>query len=142
MRDTADTPEKRFPVYRALIAVAAVSIFTPLVVLLLSIVGTKPALHELAALPVPAILFAWPGCVTFLALGLPTLYGLFRLNRTGFVIFALFGALYTALPWLVLHVALRPPRERFLNFVPMFLVIGIGNGIITRLIAFGRRSYS
>jgi hypothetical protein len=134
-----DTAGKRFPIGRVLIALVVVSILTPLIVLLYPGMASGPRWYDFVALFVVSLLLAWPGCLTFLVLGLPTLYLLFRTNHIGFPIFALFGGLYTALPWVVLQIIQRPPRGKFLQLVPMFFAIGLINGILTRLIVFGRR---
>ena len=131
---------KKFPFWRVLLAMAVASIFPPFVLFALSMSASRPALSDLALLPLVSILYAWPGCLTFLLFGLPTLYFLLRAHRTGFVTFAFFGALYTALPWVILQAIQHPPRHKFLQLVPTFAEIGIVNGIFTRLIVVGLRS--
>ena len=131
---------ERFPVGRTFVSLIAVSMITPLAFILPAMWHGRLNLREWALLPVVSIVYAWPGCITFLLLGLPTIYGLFRFNRTGYLPFILFGALYTAVPWIILQGLLHPPRARFLQLVPLFAIIGIVNGLLTRLIIFGRRS--
>jgi hypothetical protein len=77
--------------------------------------------------------------LTFLLLGVPTLYLLSRMRRTGFLLLACIGALYTAAPWIALEIAVQPPQDKMLQLAPSFAVIGLANGILTRLIVFGRR---
>ncbi|MDQ2842176.1 MAG: hypothetical protein M3Y72_14275 [Acidobacteriota bacterium] len=101
--------------------------------------GARPEISEFMLLPVASIMLAWPGCLAFLIFGLPTLYWLLRVNRTGFLLFAFFGAVYTPLPWVILQIVQHPPRYKYLQLVPTFAEIGIANGIFTRLIVVGRR---
>ncbi len=133
----------KFPTGRALVDLVVVSIGTPFLFFSLSLFGhrwTKDDLYGLAFLPLASILFAWPGCITFLVVGLPTLYLLYRTKQTDFLTFALLGGVYTALPWVVLQIVQRPPHGKFLQLAPLFFDIGLANGIITRLIVFGRRA--
>jgi hypothetical protein len=122
MEGSADKAGKRFPIGRTLIALVIVSIFTPGIMLVPATLAGPQQLYGLMFLPLASIMLAWPGCLTFLALGLPTLYWLFRTNHTGFIIFAFFGALYTALAWDVFQVIAKQ-REQLHNFVPIFVVI-------------------
>lgn len=75
----------------------------------------------------------WPAYAVFLAIGAPTLYMLYRLNRLSFALFAFFGALYTGLTALLLIT----PRSA--DMALTFAGVGALDGILVRLIVFGRR---
>lgn len=99
-------------------------------------------LHDLLLLPAVSVIFAWPGYVIFLVLGVPTLYFLFRYKRADLVIFLLVGAFCTPLPFFVL--ALLPPHrpgqvKNELDAVPLFALLGLFNGFLTWLIVLGWR---
>ena len=137
MTHTAGQP---LPLWRVVIAMAVVSVLTPILYLLPLGIDRKTSLYEFLLLPLNGIVFAWPGCLMFLALGLPTIFVLHRLHRTGFGIFALFGMLYTTLGEAILYFAGggRRPRE-LMVYLFIFGLIGLINGVITRLIVYGRR---
>jgi hypothetical protein len=119
---------------------AVVSVLTPILYLLPLGIDKTTSLYDLLLLPVNGIVFAWPGCVMFLAFGLPTIFALHRLHQTGFGIFALFGMLYTALGAAILYLSggSRRPRE-LIVYLFIFGLIGLINGMITRLIVYGWR---
>ena len=138
-----DTAGQHFPIWRALVAMAVVSVLTPMIYLLRAGFYAKPSLYELAVLPLDGFVFAWPVCIIFVALGFPTLYTLFRLHRTGFGLFVSFGVLYTALGAALLYVSGGGRRTRELMYYSVvFGLIGLVNGVITRLIVCGWRSKS
>ena len=90
---------KRFPIYRALLALLVVPPFTMLVYFLIGSVSHPLEPGELRSLVLACLIFALPGYIVFLGLGLPTIYVLFDLRKTGFGTFAFFGMVYTSLPW-------------------------------------------
>lgn len=132
---------KRFPVARTAIAFVVIPLVTSYAFFLPAAFAVKSNLREfamsMAILPVDALLYAWPGYVTFLIIGVPTIYLLYRADRIDFWLFACFGALYTA--WVMLHLVMKSPRGNYIGLAVMFAVIGLANGILTRLIVFGRR---
>jgi hypothetical protein len=140
---------KRFPVFRALIAFFVIPVFTVLVYFLpgAALWRTAPGpafgTEDLREWTIVAIIFAWPGYIAFLVLGLPTAYLLFRSHRTGFGMFAFFGAVYTSLPWLILGITCPMNWARYLaqlkETMPVFAAIGVVGGLLTRLIIFGFR---
>jgi hypothetical protein len=140
---SGESAVRKFPVARAGIAFLVIPLFTSYVFFVPGIFAARSNLRELAMsmaiLPVDALLYAWPGYVTFLIVGVPTLYVLYRLNRTAFWLFACLGALYTALPCMILRLVAKSPRGDYLGLASIFAVIGLANGILTRLIVFGRR---
>lgn len=83
--------------------------------------------------------YAIPGYITFLVLGIPTLYLLYRWNRLGFGWFMFFGALYTALPFLFLRSNYAGHWASFRAGVSSFGPVGVLGGLLTRLIIFGRK---
>jgi hypothetical protein len=85
--------------------------------------------------------YAILGFITFLVLGIPTLYLLYRWNRLGFGWFMLFGALYTALPvpFLPTNYHSHSYLANAIAFISVYAPIGIFGGILTRLMVFGRR---
>jgi hypothetical protein len=140
----------KFPIRRVLIAFLVIPGFSNLALAVLNVIwslthapaGQQPeAVADAVAL---AILFSWPGYLTFLVIGLPTLYALYRVGWSGFTIFAVIGAVYTFLPWFVLgespaHISreayVRDSWEQF----KVLGSVGAVNGILTRLIVVGRR---
>jgi hypothetical protein len=99
---------------------------------------------QLGGILVLAILYSVPGFVVFAAAGIPLLFILYRLNATGFVIFAVLGAACTLVAWLVYtHRAPGAPARFELVEVweesKAFGVVGAVNGILTRLIVLGPR---
>lgn len=87
-----------------------------------------------------ACYYAIPGYITFLVLGIPSLYLLHRWKRLGFGWFMLLGALYTALPFpfLAWFVGYRSEYLAIVGpYTSVFALVGILGGILTRLIVFG-----
>jgi len=140
----------KFPIRRVLIALLVIPLISNLGLALLNMiwslthapVGQQP---EAAANAIAlAILFSWPGYLTFLVIGLPTLYALYRVGWSGFTIFAVIGAAYTFLPWFVLgespsHISWDAYIRDFWEQFKIFGSVGAMNGILTRLIVVGRR---
>ncbi len=144
------TWREKFPLGRVFIALFAVP-FPAIVVMLLfgEITGTGAPEERfslkttLLFLPTTAAIFAWPGYVVFLLLGVPTLYLLFRLRRSDVFLFLLFGGIYAPLPWFL--AALRGPfsadtyYETLKAEVPIFVLFGIAAGWLTRIIVIPSR---
>ena len=136
-----------FPIRRTLLALLIVPPGTLLIPLLVSMLTQKSQggwnAVDILKLPVFILIFSWPGYVIFAVLGIPILLLFFRFKLARFWEFAVIGMICTEIPWLVIastdgrdaatvHALLR-------STLPRFGVIGIGSGIITRLIILGRR---
>jgi hypothetical protein len=125
----------KFPVGRGVLAMVVPAVLTPLIMFVLGIVPARPSVREIALLPVMALIFAWPGALVGLLLGLPTAYWLFRRRQTGFIAYVLVGAFYTVAP-LIVGQALTT-SARYLPWIPVFALIGLLNGALARIILFG-----
>lgn len=135
-----------FPIRRTLLALLIVPPMTLLIPILASIIAQNPPGGWDAfniRFPVFILIFSWPGYVIFAALGIPMLLLFFRFKLARVWEFAVVGMICTEIPWLVIastsgrdaatvHALLR-------STLPTFAVIGIGSGIITRLIILGIR---
>jgi hypothetical protein len=91
--------------------------------------GQMPWWIGIWLVPVPAIIMSWPGYLSFLVLGIPTLYILYGYGHTGYIICALFGALYCSIA--VLFIMPWPA-------IQFYAPLGALSGIVTKLIVFGR----
>lgn len=125
---------KRFPIRRMFVASFLISWLTTGLVIL----GNEQGRPKFTSVSVNALMgmafFSFPGWVIFLALGGPTLYLLYRLNWTNFAIFAFFGAVYTALPFLIFQQLYFPQDLGSFAIVWPFTGIGLVNGVLTRVI--------
>lgn len=137
---------KGFPIIRVLIAGLIIPSFPLLAVFVANQLSPTPMresftlAESLLVFPVYAAL-SWPGYVVFFLLGVPTIYLLYRWNHFGFIIFGIFGALYTCLG---VYFAIDPypnqPERNFevtLGLAPIFGWLGALAGVLTRLIVFG-----
>ena len=131
------------PVGRVLVALVIVPLFTNVLFLLPAVYQERSDPRDLAssllALPLAAVIDAWPGYVVFGVLGIPLIYLLARIGRTDFLVFAGAGAICTAAPWIILQMAAHAPHSKPIQLAPLFGVIGLANGVLTRLIVFGYR---
>lgn len=141
-------PEK-FPIARTVIAFLVIPLFSNLALLLINRVwslthsgpvGGAEAQNGLEWIFL-AIIYSWVGYLTFLLLGLPTLYALYRLHWSGFLAFIVIGTFDTFLPWVVLgfgpHAHAHPGRMSLVYLWEEFKAVGtVGaiNGVLTRLI--------
>lgn len=146
---------KRFPIYRALVALIVVpplilAIFPFLIFLLGLIINRRssaaiPGEHwsgfDLLLFPVVTVIYSWPGYIAFALLGLPTLYLLYRWNRVELVLFGAIGAVYTCLAWVLFEfIAQRDPaaRAEYMRMTPIWVVAGFIGGVLTRCIVHWR----
>lgn len=141
-----------YPIGRTLVALVLVP---PMTLVIPSIVSFQTLMHPAAGetlsiglssigrMVVGLLILSWPGYVIFAGLGIPILLFFFRFKLARFWEFAVVGMICTEIPWLVIastsggdaatvHALLR-------GTLPIFAAIGIGNGIITRLIVLGIR---
>jgi hypothetical protein len=81
------------------------------------------------------ILSSVPGYISFLVLGVPTLYYSHKFNVTGYGIYTFFGTLYAFIAALVIARALA-----VLAVLVIFAPLGAFAGILTRMIVFGLNS--
>lgn len=130
-----------YPIGRTLIAFL---IIPPLMIGPMFAAGmNKLTVHELAFLPIVTLMYSWPGYVIFAGLGIPILLFFFRFKLARFWEFAVVGMICTEIPWLVIAFTsggdAATVRAQLRGTLPIFAPIGIGSGIITRLIVLGMR---
>lgn len=145
-RTTEGWPYK-FPVGRTIVALSIVPPLSLLIPILTGILIQRPpgALENLndRHFPLFILILSWPGYVVFAGLGIPILLLFFRFKLARFWEFAIAGMICTEIPWLI--VAFTGPRDaatvhaQLRSTLPPFAVMGIVNGIITRLIVLGVR---
>jgi hypothetical protein len=123
---TSQDPSARLRPGRLLLATFLVPICSNVVFLFPAYYEVRHGIRDFATslvmLPAVAAIFAWPGFLVFLVLGIPTLYLLHRLRRTGFLLCALFGALYTPLSFIVLDITQLSPQHKVLQSAPTLAV--------------------
>ena len=105
---------------RILASAFAVSAFTILSFILAGNGVRSLEIHEVLLLPLVCIVYGWPASILFLALGVPTLSWLNWSGRLSLPSRMFVGAVFTALPSVVLQITLRPERLRFLQMAPFF----------------------
>ena len=138
---------QKFPLQKSLVALLVVPpstfCFVGLIATCLARVKEWPPIADVAWYPLYYIVFAWPGYIVFLVLGLPSLYILFRYKYLSLWVFMLIGALYTSATWIVISLLGPPSLDRFaasLRETFIFVLAGALGGALTRTIVFGWRS--
>jgi hypothetical protein len=101
-------------------------------------------LSDIGPMIAGTLILSWPGYVIFAGLGIPMLLLFSRFNWTRLWAFAVVGMICTEIPWLL--IAFTSPNDAatvhamLRGTLPQFALIGIVNGIITRLIFLGTRN--
>lgn len=140
----------RFPIGRTVFALAVIP---PLTLLIPGIVNSQLFVHQpgdvstglssIGRTILAILILACPGYVIFAILGIPLLYVFSRFNWTRLWAFAVVGMICTEIPWFLIaatsHSDPETTRARLWDALPTYALVGMLNGIITRLIVLGWR---
>ena len=143
----------RFPILRALVALAIIPLLTPLLYLSIaaalnsgpSSVPSESSASSLQSALGFVLIFSVPGYIVFAILGFPILYVLHYFKCSAFWVFVVAGLFCTMAPFalnalnerLGHHISGSQIAHNMLGQLVVFGPIGILNGIVTRLIVLG-----